>query len=95
MDDLISREAAKSAIREKYLGLMERCEINEVLNAVPPVDAVPIVRCGKCKHYETYKGKHGRCKRHSIISLNGNFYVETFWINEDDYCSKGEQRDSE
>jgi hypothetical protein len=41
MSDLISREAAKAAIRSKFQSVAERCEINEVLNGLPAVDAVP------------------------------------------------------
>lgn len=35
MDDLISRQDAKNAIRNKYKDLSIRCEINEVLNSLP------------------------------------------------------------
>lgn len=41
MRDLISREAAKAAIREKFPDLTSRVEINTVLNGIPAVDAVP------------------------------------------------------
>jgi len=43
MDDLISREVAKAAIRSKFQNVIDRCEINEVLNELPAVDAVPVV----------------------------------------------------
>ena len=36
-DDLISRQAAKEAIRAKFKDLPSRCEINEVLNGLQPV----------------------------------------------------------
>ena len=36
-DDLISREDTKQAIRHKFKTLVERCEINEVLNSMPSV----------------------------------------------------------
>jgi hypothetical protein len=42
MPDLISREAAKAAIRSKFQSVAERCEINEVLNGLPAVDAAPV-----------------------------------------------------
>lgn len=43
MDDLISREAAKAAIRNKFITIPMRCEVNEILNAIPAVDAAPVV----------------------------------------------------
>lgn len=49
MDDLISRAAAKAAIRGKFQSVADRCEINEVLNGLPAVDAAPVVRCGECR----------------------------------------------
>lgn len=31
----------------------------------PPVDAVPVVRCGECKHHEVFKnGVNGWCNGH-------------------------------
>lgn len=42
MADLISREAAKAAIRSKFPNLADRCEINGVLNELPTIDAIPV-----------------------------------------------------
>lgn len=42
MSDLIRREDAKAAIRQKFADLADRCEINEVLNGLPAVDAVEV-----------------------------------------------------
>ena len=41
-NDLISREAAKAVIRSKFQSISDRCEINEVLNELPVVDAMPM-----------------------------------------------------
>ena len=41
--DLISRKAAKAAIRGKFQSVADRFEINEVLNELPAVDAAPVV----------------------------------------------------
>ena len=41
-NDLISREAAKAAIRNKFITIPMRCEVNEILNAIPTVDAIPV-----------------------------------------------------
>ena len=40
--DLISRKAAKAAIRGKFQSVADRFEINEVLNELPAVDAAPV-----------------------------------------------------
>lgn len=42
MSDLILREEAKAAIRAKFDSVVDRVEINEVLNAVPAIDAAPV-----------------------------------------------------
>ena len=52
MADLISRSAAKAAIRNKFQSIAERCKINEVLNSVSAVDAVPVVRCRDCIYWK-------------------------------------------
>jgi hypothetical protein len=43
MSELIDREDLKSAIRNKYASLEDRCEINEIINAQPTVDSVSVV----------------------------------------------------
>lgn len=41
--------------------------IDAVIENAPTIDAVPVVRCGKCEYMEAcksigeYKGKHGFC----------------------------------
>ena len=42
-NDLISREVAKAAIRSKFQSVSDRCEINEILNKLPVVDAMPVI----------------------------------------------------
>ena len=39
---LISAEALKAKVREKYKALPDRCEINELINDAPTVDAIPV-----------------------------------------------------
>jgi hypothetical protein len=38
---LIDAEGLKRAVREKFPALPDRCEINELVNAAPTVDAIP------------------------------------------------------
>lgn len=51
---LIEAETLKSAIREKFPSLADRCEINEVINSAQTIDAIPTdwLR-GKMKEYES------------------------------------------
>lgn len=47
---------------------------------VPAVDAVPVVRCGECKHMTP----NGRCRE---------FADESIRPSASDYCSKGKRKD--
>lgn len=38
---LIDAEQLKQAVRKKFPELADRCEINELVNATPTVDAIP------------------------------------------------------
>ena len=106
MDDLISRKAAIDYLMTNMNWHDEdgytvddaddkHAIITDLINGIPAVDAVPVIRCKDCKHFETYKGCHGRCNRHSTLALNGKFYSHTHWTNEDDYCSSGERREQD
>ena len=97
-NDLISRAEAKEAIRKKFPNVSDRCEINEVLNSIPAVDAVPVVRCAYCKQcfdmgsdpMEPYDGEsEWYCAR---------FDRDTSAYEIDPYrffCADGERRESE
>ena len=39
---LISAEALKAKVREKHKALPDRCEINELINDAPTIDAIPV-----------------------------------------------------
>lgn len=49
----------------------------------PTVDAVPVVRCGECKHSEPWYGDRSRC---FLWAENG---ISVF---NDGFCSYGEQK---
>ena len=38
----IDAEQLKQAVRKKFLALADRCEINELVNAAPTVEAIPL-----------------------------------------------------
>jgi hypothetical protein len=45
---LIDAEELKCAVRKKFSGLPDRCEINELINAAPIVE---IVHCSDCQYW--------------------------------------------
>lgn len=60
----------------------------EEISKMPPVDAVPVVRCEKCRYWHRYSSssRKGRCNG-LILYLNGE--LET---PEDFFCADGEER---
>ena len=61
-----------------------RQDIEEWLNSAPIIDAVPVVRCKDCKHYEIHKPKVlENCERKGYIIP----------MKPDDFCSYGERKE--
>ena len=59
--------------------------VSDIMNA-SPVDAVPVVRCKDCKHYEIHKPKVlENCERNGYIIP----------MKPDDFCSYGERKDGD
>lgn len=63
----------------------------KILELYPTVDAVGVVRCGKCKHFAETKGKdsgkpcgYGRCMKPFFIAMI---------VDANDFCSYGERRE--
>lgn len=100
MDDLISRSALMGAVLEK-MSLGKRVdgtpviretitarELDKLLNDAPAVDAVPVVRCGECKHWGVtryaYETEHVKC-----CEFGG------YMMDENGYCSLGARMDAE
>lgn len=55
-----------------------------VIRKSPTIDAVPVVRCRECKHYEIHKPKVlENCERNGYIIP----------MKPDDFCSYGERKD--
>lgn len=57
-------------------------EVSGVIDACPTVDAVPVVRCKDCKHYERDECYHPRHERH----------LQSIPQSPDDFCSYGERK---
>lgn len=61
--------------------------ISNFIDEQPTVDAVPVVRCGQCKHFEpdaSCDGKRGLCTK---------FCESDFDVGRLHYCSSGEKMD--
>ena len=56
------------------------------IDQAPTIDAVPVVRCKDCKHYEIHKPKVlENCERNGYIIP----------MKPDDFCSYGERKDGD
>lgn len=94
--DLISRKAAVSRISDLIV-LELRCaciptwnEVYKALNDLPTLDAVPVIRCTKCKYYGP--GDHAgfwRCENWGVDINRQASPPETF------YCADGETKEEE
>ena len=87
MSELIKREDAIKATwhEPSYIDPYNvLTEVRDRIEALPTVDAVPVVRCGNCKHY-----KEGFC-------YNPNTYDDEKTCGNtaaDWFCAEGERRD--
>lgn len=82
---LIDADALVKALNES--GVPYRADVQEVLDAQPTVDAVPVVRCKDCKHCNTdwAMGKwYGSCKEWNTHSVMADWY-----------CVNGERKDDD
>ena len=55
------------------------------IDDAPTVDAVPVVRCGKCKHFRPYEGEEHKGDCAELVGLESCVY-------KDDFCNYGERR---
>ena len=56
---------------------------------IPTVDAVEVVRCLDCKHWDS---ETWLCDNHSTFGHHG---LELNMFSEDDFCSYGERKDGD
>ena len=56
---------------------------------IPTVDAVPVVRCRDCTHWDS---ETWFCDNHSTFGHHG---LEWNMFSEDDFCSYGERKDGD
>ena len=76
-------ECSKESKFRVYYGYAE-----SFINYAPTIDAVPVVRCGKCKYFRPYEGEEHKGDCAELVGLESCVY-------EDDFCSYGERKDGE
>lgn len=60
-----------------------------ILREAPTVNAVPVVRCRDCKHWDS---ETWFCDNHSTFGHHG---LDWNMFSEDDFCSYGERKDGD
>lgn len=86
-DDAVKRlrEAEKDMrfVRSVGCKAIDFAVVPKFIEGMPTIDAVPVVRCKECKHYEIHRPKvWENCER------NGHLIP----MSPDDFCSYGERR---
>lgn len=61
-----------------------RENIRELLQDIPAIDAVPVVRCRECK----YRFKNNGHDKRGCPIIDANI-----WMDDDDFCSHGERKE--
>lgn len=89
--DLISRRDAMDIVEKNAFSAGGEWvffrRIMAQLAGHPTVDAVPVVRCQKCKHFNWHERK---CENDRIVTDNEGGASYRLKFNYDDYCSFGE-----
>jgi len=88
MTRLIDADALDYLTHRECIGHGEYYDMEIVtkvrIDNAPTIDAVEVVRCKDCKHYDQAWDKRGAC-----FNSKGVFGI----LNDDDYCSYGERRE--
>ena len=88
---LIDSYSAKEALEYTLVGdaasMAER-----VIDSQPTVDAVPVVRCWECKHWQQSGSKAG--KSFSDMEYIGGCEFSKYCRRESDFCSYGEPKET-
>lgn len=87
MGRLIDADALKAKSFGKRGGLIHTSDID----AMPTVEAVPVVRCKDCKYWKTGEGVNRSKKVMFCTYQIGHHYAR----RDEDFCSRGERKDGE
>ena len=94
MNDLISRQTAIKAVHDAFdeclvwdeSGECTANEVERILDELPTIDAVPVVRCRDCVHFAMFKNS---VKKVGICKIGYGYCIEN------DFCSFGERKDEQ
>ena len=89
-NQLVDLSAARTFIEANWPNdpLLLHIALN-LLEKLPRVDAVEVVRCKGCKHWEK---ETGSCTEHPTYYDHG---MDWYIYDEDDFCSCGERKDND
>jgi hypothetical protein len=88
VENLEAYNMGRSSCFRKPKGLTPE-GMRHMIDTMPKVDAVPVVRCKDCKHFFY----NSECNKHSEY---GTYITgHTFYTSPDDFCSHGERRTDE
>ena len=82
---LIDADKFILALMDASLSSVDEDTILDLVDSVPTVDAVPVVRCKDCKY--AYINSYSAASGNAICSTSANV------TQQDDFCSYGERRD--
>ena len=85
MTDLISRTTAIETVRKAK----DKSEAHRMLLQLPNADAVPVVRCKDCKHYQF---ADNRAFGFPVKRCEWTGFED---VDDGDFCSRGEQKDGD
>lgn len=94
MDDLISRAALLSNVDDLAVSDCEvfRAEALRLIADAPTVAAVPVVRCGECRHSSRIAQDTTDRMRHCWSGRGRNNGDGFSRVKQDGYCDDGERR---
>lgn len=87
---ILSRDAIRTGKQLKLCAEMFIAKIDKA----PTIDAVQVVRCKNCKHWEPTDGIVGICKEQVIMHEYDSGVFHLYPEHEDNYyCAYGEEKD--
>lgn len=85
-DDILPMMERKMDMQDLYLPIHFK---EMVIDEMPTMDAVPVVRCGECKWFDISEPS-GTVEPIGYICHRKYIFVES-----DDFCKRGERRENE
>lgn len=87
-------DEAKKWLEENCENQYTRMAVFGIMQSMPTVDDVEVVRCKDCKYY--YQDKiNGAICRHPELDYDIECYDHWINTNPDDFCSYGERKDGD